>query len=35
MVKSMTYARTVPHFNLHEEYNLSNLIKIRNDFNKY
>ncbi len=29
MVKSMTYASSIPHFNLHEEYNVSRLIKIR------
>ena len=28
MVKSMTYSTSVPHFNLHEDYNVSNLIKI-------
>jgi len=25
MVKSMTYSQTIPHFNLHEEFNVSNL----------
>ena len=30
----MTYSTTVPHLNLHEEYSILELNKIRSDYNK-
>ena len=33
MLKSMTYSLTVPHFHLHEEYDVTELVKIREQFN--
>lgn len=33
MVKSMNKSHTIPHFNLHEEYDVSNLMKVRDQYN--